>query len=200
MTSVTIDIIQTTSILMTKTPRNYLSRRGQIIVNIITNYLIVCKWSLLTNIRNILQSLSQFIWINVNPWDIMIIIDIRYQIILFTTHIIEIGISGHNQVLLKLSMSFTKSHRFRLIMEFRSKSRRFCLIMEFRSMPALCLSFTEPCRFRLFMECRLLKFISAPLGAERLGHSQEKWPWALKWKHTVFCQPLVVCSPIPWIP
>ena len=36
---------------------------------------------------------------------------------------------------LKLSMSFTKSHRFRVIMELRSKSRRFRLIMESRSMP-----------------------------------------------------------------
>ena len=164
MTSITTDIIQTNCILMTKTQRNYFSCRGQIIVNIITNYLIVCKWSLLTNIRNILQSLSQFIWTNVNPWDIMIIIDIRYQIILFTTYIIEIGISGHNQGSIEISHVIYKiTYRFRLIMEFRSKSRRFCLIMEFRSMPALCLSFKEPCRFLLFMECRLLKSISARL-------------------------------------
>ena len=33
----------------------------------------------------------------------MIIIDVRYQIILFTTHIIEIGISGHNQGSLETS-------------------------------------------------------------------------------------------------
>ena len=68
MTNITRDIIQTTCILMTKTRRNNFSFRGQIIVNTITNYLIVCKWNLLTNIRNILQILSQFIWFNVNPW------------------------------------------------------------------------------------------------------------------------------------
>ena len=86
---------------------------------------------------------------------------------------------GTTKVPLKLSMSFTKSRRFRVIMEFRSKSRRFRLIMELRSMPALCLSFTEPCRFRVFMECLLLRSIPALLGAERSGQSQAKWPGAL---------------------
>ena len=43
----------TTCILMTKIRRTYFFSRDHIIVNIITNYLIVRKWSLLTIIRNI---------------------------------------------------------------------------------------------------------------------------------------------------
>ena len=90
---------------------------------------------------------------------------------------------GTTKFPLKFSMSFTKSRRFRLI-------------MELRSMLAICLSFTESCRFRVFMECHL-RSTSALLGAERLGHSQGNRPLALLWKHKVLCQPcwsLTLCG------
>ena len=45
---------------------------------------------------------------------------------------------GTTNVPWKFSTSFTKSRRFRFIMELRSKSRRFRLIMELRSMLVVC--------------------------------------------------------------
>ena len=71
------------------------------------------------------QSLSQFILVNVNLWNIMFTIYVKYQTSFFIIILSELPSLGTTNIPLKLSVSFTKSRRFRLIMELRSVNVQF---------------------------------------------------------------------------
>ena len=165
--SITIDIIQTTCILMTST-----QRKNLFLVDVISFWpLSQIIWSFAKESCWQTSGIFSKVWVNSSEltpaygtsWSSSMSGTKSFCSSLTLSKLAPLGTI---KVPLNLSTSFKKSRRFRFTMELRSKSRRFRLIMELRPMAALCLSFTESCQFRVFVECRHSRSISALFGAE----------------------------------